>query len=98
MPRVIPPDPRLLERRRRIAAQIRAARLHADLSQQDVIRRTGMDRSAYQDIEAGRASPLLDSLLRIADAIGVPLAHLVREERPPLPREAQGPPSGPPGP
>ncbi|WP_258037866.1 MULTISPECIES: helix-turn-helix domain-containing protein [unclassified Streptomyces] len=79
MPRVIPPDPRLLERRRRIAAQIRAARLHANLSQQDVITRTGMDRSAYQDIERGRASPLLDNLLRIADAIGVPLADLVRE-------------------
>lgn len=56
-----------------------------------------MDRSAYQDIEAGRASPLLDSLLRIADAIGVPLAHLVREERP-LPRERQGPQSNPLGP
>ncbi len=79
VPRVIPPDPRLLERRRRIAAQIRAARLHANLSQQDVITRTGMDRSAYQDIERGRASPLLDNLLRIADAIGVPLADLVRE-------------------
>ncbi|AWL42845.1 XRE family transcriptional regulator [Streptomyces sp. SM18] len=75
----MPPDPRLLERRRRIAAQIRAARLHANLSQQDVITRTGMDRSAYQDIERGRASPLLDNLLRIADAIGVPLADLVRE-------------------
>ncbi|MCI4045147.1 helix-turn-helix transcriptional regulator [Streptomyces sp. TRM75563] len=85
MPRVIPPDPRLLERRRRIAAQIRAARLHANLSQQDVIGRTGMDRSAYQDIEGGRTSPLLDNLLRIADAIGVPLSDLVREETPPAP-------------
>nr|WP_203620114.1 helix-turn-helix transcriptional regulator [Streptomyces anulatus] len=83
VPRVIPPDPRLLERRRRIAAQIRAARLHANLSQQDVIRRTGMDRSAYQDVEAGRTSPLLDNLLRISDAIGVPLSDLVREEGPP---------------
>ncbi len=79
VPRVIPPDPRLLERRRRIATQIRAARLDANLSQQEVITRTGMDRSAYQDIERGRASPLLDNLLRIADAIGVPLADLVRE-------------------
>ncbi|MFI6862659.1 helix-turn-helix domain-containing protein [Streptomyces sp. NPDC050421] len=79
MPRVIPPDPRLLERRRRIAAQIRAARLYANLSQQDIVDRTGMDRSSYQDIEHGRSSPLLDNLLRIADAIGVPLADLVRE-------------------
>ncbi|MFH8668791.1 helix-turn-helix domain-containing protein [Streptomyces anulatus] len=83
MPRVIPPDPRLLERRRRIAAQIRAARLYANLSQQDVIGRTGLDRSTYQDIEAARSSPLLDNLLRISDAIGVPLSDLVREEGPP---------------
>lgn len=58
-----------------------------------------MDRSAYQDLEAGRSSPMLDNLLRVADAIGVPLSDLVREEeRPPPPREAQGPPSNPPGP
>ncbi|MET9923402.1 MULTISPECIES: helix-turn-helix transcriptional regulator [unclassified Streptomyces] len=98
MPRVLPPDPRLLERRRRVADRIRAARLHANLSQQDVIERTGLDRSAYQDIERARASPLLDNLFRIADAIGVPLADLVREERPPLRREQQGPPPDPPGP
>lgn len=79
VPRVIPPDPALLERRRRIAAQIRDARLHANLSQQDIVDRTGMDRSAYQDIEHARSSPILDNLLRIADAIGVPAADLIRE-------------------
>ena len=79
MPRVIPPDPRILARRRQIADQMRAARLHANLSQQDIVDRTGMDRSAYQDIEHARTSPLVDTLQRIADAIGVPLSHLVRE-------------------
>ncbi|WP_329615672.1 helix-turn-helix domain-containing protein [Streptomyces brevispora] len=79
VPRVIPPDPALLERRQRIAAQIRDARLHANLSQQDIVDRTGMDRSAYQDIERARSSPILDNLLRIADAIGVPAADLIRE-------------------
>ncbi|MGP3636216.1 helix-turn-helix domain-containing protein [Streptomyces sp. 24-1644] len=91
VPRVIPPDPRLIERRRRVADRIRAARLAADLSQQDIVHRTGLDRSTYQDIERARSSPLLDNLFRIADAIGVPLSELVREERP-LPRERQGPP------
>ncbi|THA31803.1 XRE family transcriptional regulator [Streptomyces sp. A1277] len=79
MPRTTPPDPALLERRRRIATRIRDARLHANLSQQDIVTRTGLDRSAYQDIEHGRASPRVDTLLRIADAIGVPAAELVRE-------------------
>lgn len=79
VPRTNPPDPALLERRRRIAARIRDARLHANLSQQDVIKRTGLDRSAYQDIEHARASPRVDTLLRIADAIGVSAADLIRE-------------------
>lgn len=38
-----------------------------------------MERPNYVRIEQGQSSPLLDTLLLIADAIGVPLAHLVRE-------------------
>jgi transcriptional regulator with XRE-family HTH domain len=38
-----------------------------------------MDRASYQKIEYGAVSPMLDSLLRISDAIGVPLSDLVRE-------------------
>ena len=79
MPRTNPPEPALLERRRRIATRIRDARLHANLSQQDIVHRTGLDRSSYQDIEHARASPRVDTLLRIADAIGVPTADLIRE-------------------
>ncbi|MFC8272375.1 helix-turn-helix domain-containing protein [Streptomyces sp. NPDC057271] len=37
-----------------------------------------MDRAGYNRIEQGHAAATLDTLLRIADAIGVPLAHLVR--------------------
>jgi transcriptional regulator with XRE-family HTH domain len=37
-----------------------------------------MDRATYNRIEQGHASPMLDSLLLIADAIGVDLADLVR--------------------
>ncbi|MBT2366281.1 helix-turn-helix transcriptional regulator [Streptomyces sp. ISL-10] len=79
MPRVPPPDPQLLARRRRVGDRIRAARLYANLTQQAVAERSGMDRSGFQKIEHGTVSPTLDSLLRIADAIGVPLADLVRE-------------------
>ncbi|MFE5853518.1 helix-turn-helix domain-containing protein [Streptomyces sp. NPDC056500] len=82
MPRISPPDPHILDRRRRIAGRIRDARLHANLTQQAIAERTGMDRSAYQEIEYGAVSPLLDSLLRIADAIGVDLADVVREPEP----------------
>lgn len=37
-----------------------------------------MDRQAVNRIENGRASPMLDNLIRIADALNVPLADLVR--------------------
>jgi transcriptional regulator with XRE-family HTH domain len=37
-----------------------------------------MDRAAYVRIEQGQAAALIDTLLLIADAIGVPLAELVR--------------------
>jgi transcriptional regulator with XRE-family HTH domain len=37
-----------------------------------------MDRQAINRIEQGHASPLLDNLFRIADALDIPLADLVR--------------------
>ncbi|MFK8911293.1 helix-turn-helix domain-containing protein [Streptomyces sp. YS-3] len=54
-----------------------AARLHRELTQEQVAIRTGIDRATYNRIEQGHASPLLDSLILIADAIGVPLTGLV---------------------
>lgn len=68
----------VLARRRRIGEQIRAARRQANLTQQAIGERTGIDRSVVIAIEHGRSAPSLDTLLLIADAIGVPLADLVR--------------------
>lgn len=78
MPRTTPPDKRVLARRRQVGEQIRRVREHHNLSQQDVCGRSGIDVASYSRIEQGHASPLLDTLIRIADAIGVPLAELVR--------------------
>ncbi|MEU5382192.1 helix-turn-helix domain-containing protein [Streptomyces sp. NPDC005968] len=44
----------------------------------EVCSRSGVDLASYSRIEQGRASPKLDTLIRIADAIGVDLAELVR--------------------
>ncbi|WP_308295912.1 helix-turn-helix transcriptional regulator [Streptomyces sp. ISL-96] len=38
-----------------------------------------MDVATCSRIEQGHSSPLLDTLIRIADAIGVPLSDLVRQ-------------------
>jgi transcriptional regulator with XRE-family HTH domain len=73
------PLERVIARRRAIGDHIRAARLHANLSQEEVALRAGITLAPYNRIEQGHAAALIDSLIRIADAIGVPLADLVRE-------------------
>lgn len=78
MPRPTPPDERVIVRRRQVGAQIRRVREHRNLTQQQVCERSGIDIATYSRIEQGHASPLLDTLIRIADAIGVELAELVR--------------------
>lgn len=83
MPRPTPPDERVLARRRQVGKQIRHVREAHNLSQPDVCGRAGIDVATYSRIEWGHSSPLLDTLIRIADAIGVELAELVRSEAAP---------------
>ncbi|MEU0522783.1 helix-turn-helix domain-containing protein [Streptomyces niveus] len=71
-----------MSRRRAVGNRIRAARIQAGLTQEAVALRAGMNYGHYNRIEQGHASPLLDTLFRLADAIDVPLADLVREENP----------------
>jgi transcriptional regulator with XRE-family HTH domain len=78
VPRPISPDARVLARRRAVGEQIRRVREHHNLTQLEVCTRSGIDVASYSRIEQGHASPLLDTLIRIADAIGVDLADLVR--------------------
>ncbi|MFB7913215.1 helix-turn-helix domain-containing protein [Streptomyces sp. NPDC056061] len=74
----MPPE-RVLARRRAIGDHLRAARLHANLTQEAVALRAEIRIATYSEIEQGHRAALLDTLIRIADAIGVPLADLVRE-------------------
>lgn len=72
-----PPSPRVLAARRAIGDRIRAARLHANLTQEALAEQAGLDRQSINRIEQGHASPVVDNLIRIADALGVPLRDLV---------------------
>lgn len=78
MPPTEPPD-WVLTRRRAIGSRIRDARLWANLTQERLSVRSGVDRQTINRIEQGHASPRVDTLLLLADAIGVPLADLVRQ-------------------
>jgi transcriptional regulator with XRE-family HTH domain len=76
--RPTPPDERVLARRRQVGEQIRRVREQHNMTQPDVCGLSGIDVATYSRIEQGHSSPLLDTLIRIADAIGVPLAELVK--------------------
>lgn len=77
MPSAPPPD-RVLERRRAIGDHIRAARLESSLTQEKLAELAGMDRQSINRIEQGHQAAIIDNLIRIADALKVPLADLVR--------------------
>ncbi|WP_328962987.1 helix-turn-helix transcriptional regulator [Streptomyces virginiae] len=79
MSRSVPPSDDVLARRRRIALRIRAAREYRNMTQERLANSMGMDRPSYTLLEQGKVSPRLDTLLRISDALGVPLSELVRE-------------------
>lgn len=78
MPSASPPPEWVLAKRRAVGEGIRAQRLYANLTQEQVTLRSGVDRASVVRIEQGQQSPTLDTLIRLADAIGVPLADLVR--------------------
>lgn len=77
MPRSSASPDWVLARRRAVGERIRDARVHASLTQEAVALAIPMDRASYVRIELGQASPVLDTLIAIADAIGVPLKELV---------------------
>ncbi|WP_049578388.1 helix-turn-helix domain-containing protein [Streptomyces sp. SBT349] len=87
MPSTDPPSARVLAGRREIGSRIRAAMLHAGMSQERLAERAGLSRHTVYRVQLGTISTRLDWLIAIADAVGVDLAELVREEEP-------GPPSG----
>lgn len=65
-------------RRRAIGERIRSARRDAQLSQVQLGERVGRDHKTIHRFEAASSVPTLVDLLLIADALGIPLADLVR--------------------
>ena len=65
-------------RRREIGDRIRAARLHAGLTQMQLGERVGRDHRTVHRWEYATADPSLTDLLLLADALDTPLADLVR--------------------
>jgi transcriptional regulator with XRE-family HTH domain len=73
-----PPPDWILAHRQRIGARIREERRRARLTQEEVANRIGLDRPSIVEIEQGQRNMTINTFIRIADALGVPLADLVR--------------------
>ena len=57
---------------------LRAARVKAGISQETLAERAGVDRTFVGRIENGRQSPTLDTLAKIAEALGVRPSAVLR--------------------
>jgi transcriptional regulator with XRE-family HTH domain len=62
-----------------IAANVRAAREAARLSQSQLGERAGMVVPVISRLESGKHLPSLASFLKVAEALGVPPGELLRE-------------------
>ncbi|MGA5424502.1 helix-turn-helix transcriptional regulator [Streptomyces lavendulocolor] len=73
-----PPPAWVFTRRAIIGGRLRQARLDAGLTQWALADLVSVDHKTIHRVEHGTSDPSLGLLLRIADAVDVPLAHLVR--------------------
>lgn len=63
-----------------LGQNVRRIRLKADLSQEAVAARMGVDRAYVSALELGKLNPTAITLWRIAEALEVRLAELVAED------------------
>ncbi|MFO0694901.1 MAG: helix-turn-helix transcriptional regulator [Polyangiales bacterium] len=61
----------------RLGQRLRELRLEAGLTQAELARRTGIHRPNIARVEAGRHTPSLETLARLASAIGVPTTRVL---------------------
>ena len=65
--------------RRRLGDTVRAKRLNADFSQEKLAEKSGLSTVFISRVERGKESPSVDSLVKIAKALGV-RAHELLED------------------
>lgn len=62
-----------------LGVSLRAARLEAGLSQEELSLRTGVHRNYIGGVERGERSPTVETIAKLAEALNVPLAELFRK-------------------
>lgn len=69
--------------RQAVGTRLRLARKERHLTQIELCYIAGVDRTTYQRFESGLSDPHLGELALMARALGVTVADLVAEDRPP---------------
>ena len=64
---------------RHLGKRVKAIRIEAKLSQEEVGFRAAMKRSYVSDLERGKRNPTVRALGRLAEALGVHPAELLRD-------------------
>lgn len=64
----------------RLGARLKQLRVAAGLTQAELARRTGIHRPNIARVEAGRHTPSLETIARLASAIGVPTTRVFAED------------------
>lgn len=64
-----------------IGARVRALRIRQGLTLAGLAEKAGAHENTVRRVERGRGSATVGTLALLAEALGVPLAHLVRESR-----------------
>ncbi|MCF2531770.1 helix-turn-helix domain-containing protein [Yinghuangia soli] len=68
----------VLAQQRALGAKVRAARLYADLTQEELAERCGVSWRTIHRIEYATMDPTYSVLLRIAHELRIPLADLTQ--------------------
>lgn len=60
-----------------LGEELRKARLAADMTQQDLSFKAGLDRTYISQLEHDKKSPTVDVLFRLCQALGTSASHLI---------------------
>jgi transcriptional regulator with XRE-family HTH domain len=69
-----------------VANNVRAQRAHRQMTLDDLAARSGVSRGMLVQVEQGRTNPSINTLTRIADALGVTVARIVEVSDTPVVR------------
>lgn len=70
---------KVAERRAALGSRLRALRVAAGMTQEQLATKCSLDRKTINRVEAGHHSVRLDNLWALADALGVPASALVAD-------------------